>query len=189
VTLRGDLTGLMADFGITDVDIDEAVADEHVRSAMYRRIVAEVAAAERRDKDRETIGRILRDPEELTSKTAFVDFVDNIAWRTTDPAEFEEWATGIAAEIDLLEAEGNRRFLRRRIRDWTIYLAMKAGHLPTQDELVEATDWMQCRIAEESTSLAVLTLLAEIGSTKKIRNVARNQAKSRAVSTNTDSAS
>jgi hypothetical protein len=44
-------------------------------------------------------------------------------------------------------------------------------------------------IADESTHLPVLTLLAEAGRTKKIRNVARNRAESRAVGTNTDSAS
>jgi hypothetical protein len=48
-------------------------------------------------------------------------------------------------------------------------------------EMAGVTDWMQRRIATESTSLPVLAVLTEIGSTKKIRNIARNRAGSRAV--------
>jgi hypothetical protein len=40
---------------------------------------------------------------------------------------------------------------------------------------------MQRRIATESTSLPALAMLAETGSTKKIRNIARNRAGSRAI--------
>jgi hypothetical protein len=40
---------------------------------------------------------------------------------------------------------------------------------------------MQRKIATESTSPPVLAMLAETGSTRKIRNIARNRAGSRAV--------
>jgi hypothetical protein len=183
MTLRADLTALMADAGITDMDVDEAVEDEHVRLSLYLRVIAEATATQDRANDREVIGRILRDPEELTSKTAFVEFVDNVAGRSTDPAEFERWAAAITPEIESLQAEGNRRFLHDRIRDWTIYLTIKAGHTPNSAELAETTDWMQRTIAETSTSLPTLTLLAENGRTRKIRNVARNRAESNTVQT------
>ena len=181
MTLRTDLTALFADAGLDDVDVDEAVRDEHVRSAAYRRIIAATADSEDRGGDRALMATILRDPEEMVSRSVFVELVDSIALRTTEPAEFEQWAAALGPEIDLLTVASNREFLRRRIHDWTTYLAIRSGHLPTSAELAAVTDWMQRFLAEGSTSLPVLTLLAETARTKKTRNIARNRAGSRAV--------
>ncbi len=181
MTLHADLTALFADAGIDDVDIDEAVKDEHIRSAAYRRIVAQTAASEHRDSDRAIMATILRDPEETVSRSAFVELVDSIALKTTDPAEFEQWSAELGPETALLKVAGNREFLRRRIHDWQTYLAIRSGHVPTATELAAVTDWMQRFLAEGSTSLPVLTLLAETARTKKTRNIAKNRAGSRAV--------
>ncbi|GAB2830725.1 hypothetical protein GCM10027176_38850 [Actinoallomurus bryophytorum] len=180
-TLRADLTVLLAGAGIVDVDVDEAVEDEHVRSAAYRQVIAVVAAARRRDDDRAVVSVILRDPEELVSKAAVVELVDRVAMRTADPADFRQWATGLMPEVDRLTTDGHRGFLHRRVHDWTTYLTVMAGRTPAAAELAGVTDWMQRRIAEESTSLPVLAMLTETGSTKKTRNIARNRARSRAV--------
>jgi len=179
MTLRDDLTALLADAGIIDVDIDKAVEDEHVRSAAYRRVISVAAAATSRDGDRALVATILRDPEEMTARTAVVDLVDTIATKTTDPADFQKWSAEILPEIDRFSTEGNRGFVHRRVHDWMFWLSVKAGHTPTPDELADVTDWMQRRIAEESTSAPVLTVLAEHGRTKKIRNIARNRAEIR----------
>jgi hypothetical protein len=178
MTLHADLTALLTEAG---VDLDAAVADEHVRSAAYRRIVAETADSEDRAGDRAIVATILRDPEETVSRSAFVELVDSVAVRMSEPTEFERWAADLGPEIDLLRVESNREFLRRRIHDWTTYLAIRSGHVPTAAELAAVTDWMQRLLAEESTSLPVLTLLAETARTKKTRNIARNRAGSRAV--------
>lgn len=184
MTLRTDLTALLADAGIIDVDVDEAVADEHVRSSAYQRIISVAAASQSRDSDRAIVAAILRDPIEMVSKTAVVDLVDKIAMKTTDPAEFRQWSAELLPETDRLKTEGNREFIRRRIHDWLFYLSIKNGQVPAPAELADVTDWMQRILAEESTSLPVLTLLAESGSTKKIRNVAKNRAGSRELRTN-----
>jgi hypothetical protein len=55
MTLRADLTALLDDAGIVDVDIDEAVEDEHVRLSAYRKVLAVVAAAQCRDDDRAVV--------------------------------------------------------------------------------------------------------------------------------------
>lgn len=182
MTLRADLAALLADAEILDVDIEEAIEDEHVRSNAYHKIIAVATASQRRDKDRAIVATIIRDPIELVSKTAVVHLVDTIAMRATDPTEFQQWAAEIIPEIELLKADGNRRFVHRRIHDWTIYLAIKSGREPLDAELTDATDWMQRLIATKSTSLPILTLLAENGRTRKIRNIARNRARSRAIS-------
>jgi hypothetical protein len=184
MTLRTDLTALLADAGIIDVDVDEAVADEHVRSSAYQRIVSVAAASQGRDNDRATVAAILRDPIEMVSKTAVVDLVDKIALKAADRAEFERWSAEILPETDRLTTEGNREFIRRRVHDWLFYLSIKDGQVPSADALADVTDWMQRLLAEESTSLPVLTLLAESGSTRKIRNVAKNRAGSRELRTN-----
>ncbi|SDZ03220.1 hypothetical protein SAMN05421504_108349 [Amycolatopsis xylanica] len=175
MTLRADLTALLAGAGIADVDIDEAVADEHVRSAAYQRVVSAVADSQDRAGDRAIVATILRDPEELTAKTAIVALVDEIARKATDPVSFQRWAAAVLPELDRLEAEGHREFIRQRIRDWLFYLSVEDGQVPTPEELAEVTDWMQRLLAEESTSAPVLGLLAESGRTKKIRNIAKNR--------------
>lgn len=180
MTLRADLTALLADAGIVDVDVDKAVEDEHVRSSAYHKVLVVLAAAQRRDNDRAVVAAILRDPVELVSKTAVVELVDSIAMKTADPTEFQQWAAGLMPEIDKLTTQGQRGFLHRRIHDWTIYLAIRAGRTPAAAELASVTDWMQRTLATESTSLPVLTALAEIGNTKKIRNLASSRATSRA---------
>ena len=101
----------------------------------------------------------------------------------TGPAEFRQWSDGLLPEIDRLTAEGSREFIRRRIHDWLFHLSVKDGHVPTPAELAEVTDWMQRLLAEESTSPAVLALVAESARTKKTRNIAKNRARSRKLRT------
>ncbi|MFB7967900.1 hypothetical protein [Streptomyces rubiginosohelvolus] len=179
MTLRADVAELLAAVGIIGVDVDDAVADEHVRWSAYRRIVSVIASSPSRDRDRAIVATILRDPVEMVAKSAVVALVDEIAMRTAGPAEFREWASGLLPEIDGLEGEGHREFIRRRIRDWLFHLSVQDGHVPTTAELAEVTDWMQRTLAEGSRSPAVLALLAESGRRKKTRNVAANRARSR----------
>ncbi|MFF1607761.1 hypothetical protein ACFVYA_08260 [Amycolatopsis sp. NPDC058278] len=176
MTLRSDLTALLANAGLVDVDIDEAFADEHVRSAAYRRVVAVAAAGESRDADRELVAALVRDPDQLAAKSAVVELVDRIAAKAASPDAFRQWADGILPVADRLPAEGNRAFVRRRVGDWLLYLSVKAGAVPTEAELAAVTPWMQRLLAEESTSRPVLALLAESGHTRKIRNIAKNRA-------------
>ncbi|WP_369211708.1 hypothetical protein [Streptomyces flavofungini] len=181
MTLRADVAALLVAGGICDVDVDDAVADEHVRSAAYKRVVAAVSSSPSRGQDRTIVAMILRDPIEIVSKTAVVDLVDSVAIRASGPGEFRRWSAGLLPEIERLQAEGNREFIRRRIHDWSFHLSIKDGHEPTSAELARVTDWMQRLLAETSTSSAVLALLAESGNRKKTRNVAKNRAGSSAV--------
>ncbi|MGW6579927.1 hypothetical protein ACWF76_11120 [Streptomyces globisporus] len=179
MTLHADVAELLAAAGILGVDVDDAVADEHVRGSAYRRVVSVIASSPSRDRDRAIVATLLRDPVEMVAKTAVVALVDEIAMQTSGPADFREWASGLLPEIDALEAEGHREFIRRRIRDWLFHLSVQDGHVPTTAELAEVTDWMQRTLAEGSRSPAVLALLAGSGRRKKTRNVAENRARSR----------
>ncbi|MGW7413439.1 hypothetical protein [Streptomyces sp. NPDC054863] len=176
MTLHSDVAELLAGAGIVDVDVDEAVADEHVRSSAYRRVVSATASSRSRDRDRAIVATILRDPHEMGAKGAVVALVDRVAMKVTGPAEFRQWSAGLLPEIDRLKAEGHREFLRRRIHDWLFHLSVEDGHVPAPAELAEVTDWMQRLLAETSTSPAVLALLAESANRKKTRNIAKNRA-------------
>ncbi|MFD9076320.1 hypothetical protein ACFVZ2_41015, partial [Streptomyces lasiicapitis] len=76
MTLRSDVAELLAGAGILDVDVDDALADEHVRSSAYQRVVSVTASSRSRDRDRAIVATILRDPHEMGSKTAVVALVD-----------------------------------------------------------------------------------------------------------------
>ncbi|MFG2138613.1 hypothetical protein [Streptomyces sp. NPDC048650] len=183
MTWHTDVAELLAGAGILDVDVDDAVADEHVRSSAYQRVVSVTASSPSRDRDRATVATILRDPHEISSKTAVVALVDSIAMKVTGPAEFRQWSAELLPETDRLKTEGYREFIRRRIHDWLFYLSIKDGHVPTPAELAKVTDWMQRLLAERSTSPAVLALLADSGNRKKTRNIAKNRAGSRKLKT------
>ncbi|MFC7304204.1 hypothetical protein ACFQVC_08270 [Streptomyces monticola] len=183
MTLHSDVAELLAGAGIVDVDVDDAVADEHVRSSAYQRVISATVSSRTRDQDRAIVATILRDPHEMGSKTAVIDLVDRIARKVTGPAEFRQWSAELLPEIDQFKTEAYRAFIRHRIHDWLFYLAIEDGHMPTPVELAKATDWMQRLLAEESTSPAVLALLADSGNSRKIRNIAKNRAGSRGLST------
>lgn len=183
MTLHSDVAELLAGAGILDVDVDDALADEHVRSSAYQRVVLVTAASPSRDRDRAIVATILRDPHELGSRTAVVALVDRIARKVTGPAEFRKWSAELLPETDRLKTEGHREFIRRRVHDWLFHLSVEDGHLPTPVELAQVTDWMQRLLAEVSTSPAILALLAESGSTRKIRNIAKDRAGNRKLRT------
>ncbi|MFI6938325.1 hypothetical protein ACIBI4_03545 [Streptomyces sp. NPDC050418] len=181
MSLHADLTALFARAGLVTEDVDAAVADGCVRAAAYQRVIAVLAASHRRDGDRALVATLARDPDAMAAKTAVVALVDRVAWQVSGPAEFRQWADGLAPGIDRLPVDGCRSFIHRRIEDWLLFLSVRDGHVPAPEELERATYWMQRRLAEESMSPAVLDRLASSGCAKKIRNIARNRAASREV--------
>lgn len=173
MTLHTDLTALFAAAGL-DTDIEEAVADEHVRAAAYLAAISTLVTGE--TSDRALAAVLLRDPEPLTAKSAVVALIDTAAAALTDPVRFEQWATDLSPELDALTSSKQRAFVDQRIHDWTVHRRINSGEVPS--DLTTVSDWMQRILAAESTAPAVLALLAETGNTKKIRNVARARANS-----------
>ncbi|MFJ2739419.1 hypothetical protein ACIO3O_07100 [Streptomyces sp. NPDC087440] len=179
MSLGSDLESLLAEAALLDVDVDAAVADEHVRMAAYHCVIAVLVASTSRDRDRAVVATLLRDPREALAKTAVVALVDGVAAKGDGLTEFREWAGQLQPEIEGFRAEGHRTFIRRRIGDWDFLLSVEGGHAPTPAELAEVSDWMQRLLARDSTSPPVLALLAASARTRKVRNVARDRAGSR----------
>ncbi|MGW4398485.1 hypothetical protein ACWEHA_24660 [Amycolatopsis nivea] len=166
-TLRADLTALFEAAELIDVEVDAAIADEHIRSAAYRRVIA----ADRTD-PRELAAVLARDPEPLTAKTAIVNLLDHIAEKTADPTKFQHQAADIVTEAGRLTPPNDRAFVRQRVRDWQLWLDTENGQLPDVAALSTASDWMQRRLADFSASPQTLALLAKHARTKKTRNTA-----------------
>lgn len=185
MTLHSDVTELLAEAGIVDVDVGEVLADDHARTSVYLRVVSVTADSRDRDRDRDSaiVAAILRDPDRMGAKTAVVALVDEIATQATGPAAFRRWSAGLLPTIDRLAAESDRAFIRRRIQDWLFCLTVEDGHVPTPDELAQVTDWMQRHLAEWSRSPEVLAVVAGSARTKKTRNIAKNRANSRELRT------
>ncbi|GAA1903772.1 hypothetical protein GCM10009837_29070 [Streptomyces durmitorensis] len=181
--MHSDVAELLAEAGIIDVDVDEAVADDHVRTSVYLRVLSVIASSRSRDRDRAIVATILRDPDESGAKTAVVALVDEIAGKVTGPAEFRRWSAELLPEVDRLKTEAFREFIRRRVDDWLLQLSVEDGHVPTPAELAGVTDWMQRHLAEWSRSPAVLAVVADSARTKKTRNIAKNRAGSRELRT------
>ncbi|GAA3488629.1 hypothetical protein GCM10018987_27120 [Streptomyces cremeus] len=175
VSLGADVAELLAGAGIGDVDVAAAVADEHVRTAAYQRVVAAVVASGSRERERAVVDVLLRDPHELGAKTAVVALVDGVARRAGGLGEFRARAEELRVAAGRFRGEGHRAFVRRRIDDWVLWHSVREGRVPTAGELAEATDWMQRLLAGQSTSTAVLALLAASGRTRKVRNVAKGR--------------
>ncbi|MEV0660396.1 hypothetical protein ACIBI3_01005 [Actinomadura luteofluorescens] len=176
MALHADVAALVADAGVLGVDVDAAVEDEHVRVRVYCEAVTAVAASCRPDAERRIVALILRDPVSSVAKTAIVQLVDEVAKRAGDPGGFQRWAAGLLPELQSSKAGVHGEFVRRRVHDWSVYLAIEEGRTPTPAELAGTTPWMQRMLAERATGLPVLELLAESGGTRKVRNIARHRA-------------
>jgi hypothetical protein len=179
VTLRADLASWFAAAGIADVDLDQAVDDEHLRISGYLRVISAVTATPDHDRTQALAAALARDPDQSAARTTIVDLVDTIAAQTHDPSDFQLAVSGILAEAQRLEPESNRQFIRNRVAGWSLHHKVMAGHIPSQTELAAATAWAQRLIAQDCTSVAALAALAEYGSTRKIRSIASNHARSR----------
>ncbi|MFD6431866.1 hypothetical protein [Streptomyces venezuelae] len=162
--------------------------DVHARTSAYLRDVSMLASSPNRDRDRDRgrdrdrafVAEVLRDhPDSMGAKTVVVALVDATARGVTGPEEFRQWAAGVLPEIERLDVESYREFIRRRVDDWLLCLSVADGHVPTPGELAEVTDWMQRHLAEGSRSPAVLAVVAESARTRKTRNIAKNRANSR----------
>ncbi|MFE3288948.1 hypothetical protein ACFXJJ_38395, partial [Streptomyces sp. NPDC059233] len=80
---------------------------------------------------------------------------------------FPAWATMMATVV------GDRAFLAGRLREWTLLRAIALDEPWTDEQLLSASDWFQ-RTATilHVTSPAALSLLAEHGRTRRVRNAA-----------------
>ncbi|MFF9078905.1 hypothetical protein ACF1BR_04380 [Streptomyces rubiginosohelvolus] len=137
---------------------------EHRRYARYLRALDSVGEAEEAD----LLATVLRDDDAAMAESAVNHHLERRAAQQLTSPQFPTWATMMATII------GDRAFLARRLREWTLLRSVALGEPWTDEELLTASDWFQRTAAATQlvTSAAALSLLAKHGRTRRVRNAA-----------------
>jgi hypothetical protein len=113
------------------------------------------------------IDTVLADPDHVMGSAVLVEVIGSVAAQA-GRTEFVEWSASILARVH------DRSFVVRRIAEWRLFNAL-ADRLVLQQELLDATDWLQRKVAAESNNIGALTLLADRGRTKRVRSVSADR--------------
>lgn len=137
---------------------------EHRRYARYLRALDSVAEAEEAD----LLATVLHDEDAAMAESAVNRHLERRAAQQLTSPRFPAWAAMMATVI------GDRAFLARRLREWTLLRSIALDEPWTDEELLTASDWFQhtAAAAQLVTSPAALRLLAEHGRTRRVRNAA-----------------
>ncbi|MFE6747750.1 hypothetical protein ACFVGM_17985 [Kitasatospora purpeofusca] len=137
---------------------------EHRRYAQYLLALEGVAEAE----EAELLAAVLRDEDQSMAEAAANQHLERRAADHLTGPGFPVWAATTAAVI------GDRPFLVRRLREWTLLRSLALDEPWTEEELLTASDWFQRTVVTTRlvTSPAALGLLAERGRTRRVRNAA-----------------
>ncbi len=160
-----ELTWLAALSGHDPAEVRASISDEHTRYDLYHRALK----ASSPEAERQIAGMILRDPDPGMAQAALVDHVDRLAAELDALRPFRERVGHIRA------AAAGFDFLQRRISEWELLKRSAEHPEDCAPEILQASHWLQRRLADESASPAVLQALAEDGRTRKIRNIARDR--------------
>lgn len=167
MSLRADIERILRIVNVGDADVDRLVHDEHVRYQMYVDALSLASPSE----ERELISTVLRDPDSIMSEAAVVAHVDRRASILHSRSSFHAWT-----EL-LVESASRYSFIIRRINEWEIFKEIMDGGTGSVESLRDASDWLQRKLSQEATSRAALETLAEIGRTKRVRNMAESRAR------------
>ncbi|CAO0834109.1 hypothetical protein ACTFBT_37975 [Streptomyces microflavus] len=148
---------------MTDPQHDSEPA-EHLRYAHYLQALDAVADAEEAD----LVATVLRDQDVAMAQAAVIHHLDRRASQLLTDTAFTAWAHRMAAIV------GDRDYLSRRLREWTLLRTMAMNESWAAEELTAASDWFQrtATTARIITSSNALSLLAERGRTRRVRNAA-----------------
>lgn len=109
---------------------------------------------------------VLRDPDPVMAQSAVVAELDRRAQQLLDDPAFTHWAQNIA------DALAGHDFLVGRLREWALLHTVASGGSWSAEAVVTVSDWCQRKAVEVVDSRALLTMLAERGRTRRVRNAA-----------------
>jgi hypothetical protein len=124
----------------------------------------------RPDDDAALLATLLAEPDRLMAEAVLLSLVDTRAEGSDSAASFAAWAAPV---LDAVGADG---FIARRVQEWKLFKALQSGAPVDREALAAATNWLQRKVVEEADSAGVLTVLGEIGRTKRVRNLAKSRA-------------
>lgn len=107
------------------------------------------------------------------AQSAVTRHLDGRAAQLLTDVQFTDWAHLMTTVIE------HRDFLARRLREWELLRAVALHEPWSAERLTCATDWFQRKAAtmEIVTSHEALSLLAERGRTRRVRNAASRRMK------------
>ena len=147
-------------------DVDPA---EHVRFHGYIRALSEVPDSS----EHGLLMQILEDPDRAMAESVVIGHLDRRALAlNNDDVAFTAWCHRIA------DALRGHELAERRLREWMLLHEIDSGRPWDTADLVQASDWLQRRLAELAEladSEQALTTLAIHGRTSRIRNAARSR--------------
>jgi hypothetical protein len=167
VSLQSDISRILATTGASDTDVNQIMHDEHARYQMYLNALSSASPLE----ERELIATVLRDPDGVMAEAAVANHIDRQASILHRRSSYDTWTTRI---VDLLN---QRDFLMGRMKEWKLFKEIMEDGTANVDALRDASDWLQRKVSQDATSQAVLEKLAEVGRTKRVRNVAISRSK------------
>ncbi len=137
---------------------------EHRRYAVYLQALDVVPEAD----EAGLVAAVLRDDCVSMAQSAVNRHLERRAAELLTDPHFPAWARMMATTI------GDRAFLIHRLREWTLLRAIALGEPWAAEKLTSASDWFQrtAAAAESVTSPDALSLLAERGRTRRVRNAA-----------------
>ncbi|CNG55563.1 Uncharacterised protein [Mycobacterium tuberculosis] len=141
--------------------------DEHHR---YRRYLQALEEATETD-ETQLVTTVLRDQDTTMAEAAVNQHLQRRAAQLlTDPV-FTTWAQALATAIT------DRPFLIRRLHEWTLLKTIALDEPWIDEQLITASDWLQRTAASSQiiTSRRALSLLADQGRTRRVRNAANRR--------------
>jgi hypothetical protein len=136
---------------------------EHARYRGYLHALSQVSDAD----EPALLAEVLADPDRTVAEAAVIGHLDRRAAALDHGESFTAWSRRIAGVLH------TRALPERRLQEWTLLKSIDAAHPWSTTDLIEASDWLQHRIAEHTASRQALTVLADQGRTKRIRNTAQ----------------
>jgi hypothetical protein len=147
-------------------DIPQDEPAEHLRYWAYLSEFAQVAEAD----ELALITRVLTDPDLAMAQSAILRHLDRRGCDLHLGPAFEPWAEAMT------RTTAGHPLLTRRLREWSLFRAIRLGQPWEPAALLESSGWLQRKVAATPGTEA-LQLLADSGPTKRIRNTARTSLK------------
>jgi hypothetical protein len=142
---------------------------EHMRFAAYLQALEQVADPEELD----LVAMVLTDPDQAMAQSVIARHLDRRAANLCPGPAYEQWARSMT------EATARHPFLAQRLREWSLFRVISLGQPWGVDALIASSDWLQRKITVSLEAADALAVLAGHGRTKRIRNAAEANLRSR----------
>ena len=167
MSFRSDIEKILAITSASVTDTNQIMNDEHARYQTYTDSLSLASPSE----EHELIVAVLRDPDSVIAEAAVANHIDRQASILCSRSSYSAWTAQV---VDLMS---QHNFLIRRMEEWKLFKEIMEVGIGNVDALRNASDWLQRKVSQDAVSRAVLEKLAEIGRTKRVRNLASSRLK------------